>query len=61
MYNVQEVANIVGDELGYTIDKTINPVQISDPALAALWENAQVTMNEIQMYLEVNAKNYGSK
>jgi hypothetical protein len=58
MYNVQEVANKVGDSLGLAIDQTINPAEISDPALAALWENAQVAMNEIQMYLEVNA-DYG--
>ena len=50
---ITEVGGIVyGEGLGRAIDKEIDPQEIEDPALAALWAEAQIKMNEIQLYLE---------
>jgi hypothetical protein len=38
--------------LGHAIDKVIEPQEIADPVLSALWTETQVKMNEIQIYLE---------
>ncbi len=38
--------------LGESIDKDIEPQDIEDATLMELWSDAQVKMNEIQLYLE---------
>jgi hypothetical protein len=51
--NLQDVWEYVAQMgLGYTVDIAIQPQDIEDPELAALWAEAQVKMNEIQIYLE---------
>ena len=38
--------------MGMAIDKMVEPQEIQDVELAILWADAQVKMNEIQLYLE---------
>jgi hypothetical protein len=61
MLTLVEITNIVGDNLGNAVDRVITPAQIADPALAELWMNAEIALNEIQLYLETNVADYGNK
>jgi hypothetical protein len=45
---------IFKEGLGKTIDALIEPKDIEDTKLAVLWYQAQLTMNEIQLYLELS-------
>jgi len=44
--------DVFKEGLGRSVDTIVEPQNIEDPELAALWANAQVAMNEIQLYLE---------
>ena len=44
---------IFKEGLGRTIDTIIDPKNIEDTELATMWYQAQLAMNEIQLYLEI--------
>jgi hypothetical protein len=52
-FNIQIIGGkVYSHGLGETIDKRVDPEQIEDPELSILWRDAQIKMNEIQLYLE---------
>jgi hypothetical protein len=44
---------VYNNGLGNTVDAIVEPQEIADPELKTLWANAQVALNEIQLYLEM--------
>jgi len=44
---------IILNTLGHTVDMHIVAKDIADPELQALWMDAEVALNQIQMYLEL--------
>lgn len=49
---IQEVAQIVASEgLGYAVGEYLNSDSIQDADLRELWENAQVSLNELDVFL----------
>jgi len=44
---------MLNHSLGEVIDKIIEPKDIEDTELAVMWYQAQLAMNEIQLYLEI--------
>ena len=52
-YSAEDLARIVESEgLGYAIQGYVNPEQIEDPILRAVWTNAQEAMEEIERWIE---------
>ena len=53
MFTNRQVGDvIIGYGLGKAIDAVIEPQEIKDKELSEMWAEAQVVMNNIQLYME---------
>lgn len=49
-----KIKDIIEDEgLGYAVLDYLSPKEIDDPILARLWQSAQITLKQIEEYLDL--------